>query len=231
MGHSRQYVFKQQKRIANMVTGRFKDYYLTGGTALAFYYKHRFSEDLDFFTQKYSGSITNKIMDFVSKNTGFSHVLDREQSKAGLIEMKVYFLEIGKGSRLKVDMVHDYTENVHKIKNGLHSLDDIYYRKILAAIGTDSKESETGRPIPTGRQSAKDLFDIYYLSKKYIPVSKFFLKYFSYEKTEPFFAWYRGFNRMYLKLELVDLVPGVDASEVFSYLDNQVLKKLPEKLI
>ncbi len=44
---------REQKRIARIVTDKYKDYYLTGGTALAFYYQHRFSEDLDFFSQKY----------------------------------------------------------------------------------------------------------------------------------------------------------------------------------
>ena len=42
------YIKSEQKRISKMVTKEFKSYYLTGGTALSFYFNHRFSEDLDF---------------------------------------------------------------------------------------------------------------------------------------------------------------------------------------
>jgi len=214
-----------------MVALRFNDYYLTGGTALAFYYNHRFSEDLDFFTQKYLDNAPRQIMNFILEKTGFSYQLDAEQSRVGFVKMKVYSLKLDKGCNLKIDMVQDYAENINAIRNGLHSLDDIYYRKILATIGTTSNKSKTGRLIPTGRQSAKDLFDIYYLSKKHKSISKFFLEYFSYDKAEPLFVWYRGFNRTNLKIELMDLVPDVDTMEVLNHLDNEILKKLPKKLI
>jgi len=227
----KKYIIAQQKKINALVTSHFKDYYLTGGTALMFYYNHRFSEDLDFFTQKYSSGIPDQIMKFIAEKTGFSYSLDQEQKGVDFVKMKVYSLELDKGRGLKIDMVEDYVENIKGIKNGLHSLDDIYYRKLLAAIGTNAKESITGRIIPAGRQSAKDLFDIYYLSKKHKAVSKFFLEYLTYEKAEPFFVWYRNFNRTDLKLELMDLVPGVDVSEVVKHLDNEILRKLPEKLL
>ena len=231
MINAKKYIVKQQKNITKLVVSHFKDYYLTGGTALAFYYNHRFSEDLDFFTQKYSNKIPDHIMNFISQKTGFSYKLDAEQSRINLIKMKVYSLKLDKGCKLKIDMVQDYVENIKTIKNGLHSLDDIYYRKIFAAIGTDNQEDVTGKVIPTGRQSTKDLFDIYYLSKKYIPVSKFFFEYFSYDKAELFIVWYRSFNRTSLKIELMDLVPNVDTLEVLDHLDSEILKKLPKKLI
>ena len=230
MANTKKYIIKQQKGIAQLVTLRFKDYYLTGGTALAFYYNHRFSEDLDFFTQKYSANVPNQIMDFISQETGFPYRLDTEQNGVGFVRMKVYFLKLDKGYELKIDMVQDYAENIKTIKNGLHSLADIYYRKILAATGTDTKESNTGSLIPTGRQSTKDLFDIYCLSEKYKPISKFFFEYFSYDKAEPFFVWYRNFNRTNLKSELMDLVPDVDTLKVLNHLDNEILKKIPKKL-
>jgi len=231
MINAKKYIVKQQKRIAHMVALRFNDYYLTGGTALAFYYNHRFSEDLDFFTQKYLDNTPDQIMNFISEKTGFPYQLDAEQSRIDFVKMKVYSLKLDKGCKLKIDMVQDYTENINVIRNGLHSLNDIYYRKILATIGTTADKSKTGRLIPTGRQSSKDLFDIYYLSRKYKPISKFFLEYFSYDKAEPFFVWYHGFNRTNLKIELMDLVPNVDTMEVLNHLDNEILKKLPKKLI
>jgi len=129
MADDKKYMIKQQKKITRLVTSSFKDYYLTGGTALAFYYNHRFSEDLDFFTQKYSSNVPDQIMDFVSQETGLSYRLDTEQV------------------------------------------------------------------------------------------------------AEPLFVWYHSFNRTRLKGELMDLVPGVDTLEVLDYLDNEILKRLPKKLL
>jgi hypothetical protein len=225
------YIKNEQKKIAELVKRKFKNYYLTGGTALSFYFEHGFSEDLDFFTQEYKKEDADQIIKFVSKNTGFKFKLEGEQDDPKLIPMKVYFLEFKRDCVLKVDFVQDFAKNIKKIKNGLHSIEDIYFRKIIAAIGTKRKESTTGMVIAGGRQTVKDLFDIYYLSKNYKTISDFFLKYFTIDKVERFIAWYRGFNRIDLKLELLDLVDGVDSGKVLRYLDDEILKKLPDKLI
>lgn len=225
------YIKSEQKRITNIVTGKFKNYYLTGGTALSFYFNHRFSEDLDFFTQKYRKEVPDKIMNYIAEKTGFNFKLEAEQDDPKLVPMKVYFLELKKKGILKIDFVQDFEKNINKITNGIHSIEDIYVRKIGAAIGTGSKESIIGKLMAAGRQTAKDLFDIYYLSKQHKPVSDFFLEFFSLDKAESIIAWYRGFNRMDLKLELMDLVPGVDTGKVLKHLDNEILKKLPDKLI
>ena len=107
-------------------------------------------------------------------------------------------------------------------QKSLESIEDIYRRKISAAAG---------RTIPTGRQSVKDLFDLYCLSKRRQPLSEFFFEYFSYDKAEALIAWYRGFNRMNLKIELLELVPKVVTAGVIRHLDDEILKKLPEKLL
>lgn len=225
------YIKSEQKRITGVVTKNFKKYYLTGGTALSFYFNHRFSEDLDFFSQSYAKEDPDKIMNFIVKLTGFKFKLEAEQDDPKLIPMKVYFLELKKGSILKIDFVQDFKQNLKKIKNGLHSLEDIYYRKMSIGTQTAGKSDITGKEISSGRQSVKDLFDIYYLSKHYSPLSDFFFEYFSYDKAESLIAWYRGFNRMDLKVGLIDLVPKVDTGAVIRHLDNEILKKLPEKLI
>ncbi len=221
---------REQKRITNLVVTKFTDYYLTGGTALAFYFEHRFSEDLDFFSQKYQKSDPDKIMKYIAQETGFDYQLDVEQDNPKLIPMKVYFVELKDKQVLKIDFVKDYVENVAEIKNGLHSVEDIYRRKIYAAIGIQGKELDTGRAIATGRQSFKDLFDIYYLSSKYKALSEIFFEYFGYNQAERLDAWYRGFDRGETRLSLMDLVPGVDASKIFKYLDDQILKQIPDKL-
>jgi len=225
------YIKDEQRKMTRMVTKKFKKYYLTGGTALSFYFDHRFSEDLDFFTQEYRKQDPDRIMNFVSKNTGFAFKLEAEQDDPKLIPMKVYFLELKRGCVLKIDFVQDFERNIKRIKNGVHSVEDIYYRKISSGIGMIKKQDLTGRIIHAGRQSVKDLFDLYYLSKHYRPLSEFFFEYFSYDKAESLIAWYRGFNRMNLKIELLDLVPNVDTAKVIKHLDNELLRKLPEKLI
>lgn len=225
------YIKSEQRKITEFVTKNFKKYYLTGGTALSFYFKHRFSEDLDFFSQNYKKEDPDSIMSFISKLSGFKFKLDAEQDDPRLIPMKVYFLELKRDCVLKMDFVQDFEKNIKRIKNGLHSLEDIYYRKISAGIGMVKKEDLTGRIIHAGRQSAKDLFDLYYLSKHHEPLSEFFFEYFSYDRAESLIAWYKGFNRMNLKVELLDLVPEVDTAKVIRHLDDELLKKLPEKLI
>ncbi len=225
------YVKGEQKRIAKMITGKFKNYYLTGGTALSFYFSHRFSEDLDFFTQKYKKEDSDRIMGFVLKETGFSFRLEAEQDDPELVPMKVYYLELKRKCVLKIDFVQDFRENIKGIKNGIHSLEDIYFRKMVASIGMEKREDAVGRVIAAGRQTAKDLFDVYYLSSHYKPAADFFLEYFSITKAESFIAWYKTFNRMELKMDLLDLVPGIDTNKVLRYLDDEILKRLPDKLM
>lgn len=227
------HIKSEQRKITETVIKKFKKYYLTGGTALSFYFNHRFSEDLDFFTQDYREKDPDRIMNYVSKESGFSFKLEACQNDPELIPMKVYYLDLKKGCILKIDFIQDFDKNTREIKDGLHSLEDIYCRKISAAIGTSTvkKQGTTGRVLHSGRQSVKDLFDLYYLSKHHQALSEFFFEYFSYNKAETLIAWYRGFNRMNLKIELLDLVPKIDTAGVMDYLDDEILKKLIEKLI
>jgi len=225
------YIKSEQRKIARLITKKFRKYYLTGGTALSFYFDHRFSEDLDFFTQDYRKEDPDKIMSYVSKESGFEFKLEAYQDDPELIPMKVYSLGLGRRCVLKIDFVSDFEKNIKRIKNGMHSLEDVYCRKIYAGIGTVKKLDTTGRIIHAGRKSVKDLFDLYYLSKNHRALSEFFFEYFSYDRAEALIAWYRGFNRMRLKIELLDLVPNVDTLKVIKHLDDEILKKLPERLI
>jgi len=95
---------KEQKRITALVTEKFPHYYLTGGTALAFHLDHRFSEDLDFFSRKYTSAEADKIMDFIASETGHSFQLDSEEDQPGLVPMKVFFLELQNKVFLKIDL-------------------------------------------------------------------------------------------------------------------------------
>jgi hypothetical protein len=145
--------------------------------------------------------------------------------------MKIYTLEIRKGVPLKVDFVQDFVKNRRPVKEGLHSIDDIYYRKIWAGIGGREKVGSIGQGLPSGRQSAKDAYDLYWLSRKHEAISDFFVRNFSEAQAERLILWWKGFNRRDLKLELVDLAPGADPGKVLHYLDDEILKRFPGKLL
>lgn len=61
------YIKSKQRKITGIVTKKFREYYLTGGTALSFYFNHRFSEDLNFFTQDYRKEDLDRIMNMFLK--------------------------------------------------------------------------------------------------------------------------------------------------------------------
>jgi hypothetical protein len=220
----------EQKKVTALVTKKFKQYYLTGGTALAFYFNHRISKDLDFFSQTYDRSDPDRIMDFISERTRQPYRFEQEQDDPKLVPMKVYTLEIRKGVPLKVDFVQDFVKNRRPVKKGLHSVDDIYYRKIWAGIGGRGKVGSIGQGLPSGRQSAKDAYDLYWLSRKHKALSDFFIRNFSEAQAERLILWWKGFNRRDLKLELMDLTSGADPRKVLQYLDDEILKKFPGKL-
>jgi hypothetical protein len=99
-------IVKDQKRISRIVTGKFPAYYLAGGTALAFYLGHRFSEDLDFFSPRYDPAMADKIMRYIEDQTGYSFKrgdeVHRNIKTAG---MKVFYLNMGSEVVMKVDFV------------------------------------------------------------------------------------------------------------------------------
>lgn len=231
MGKTKAAIKKLQMSITKSVTSKYPQYYLSGGTALAFHLKHRYSEDLDFFTQRYNRKEVDTIMRFVGDRMHLKYSLEAEQHTPGLVPMKVYYVSIGRGAILKIDFVQDPVKNIQKIRNGLHSVEDIYVRKMRIAIGEEGTKSIIGTEIATGRQSAKDVVDLYYLSKHYMPLSQFFFKRFEHNSAERLIMWYKGFNRMDLKLEMLDLETKADAGQVLTYLDNEILKELPDKLM
>ncbi len=224
---TKKYIQKEQKRIHQLVTKQFPEYYLTGGTALAFHFQHRFSEDLDFFTQKYSKTTADEIMKFVTKKTGYPFQLVFEQAGPELLPIKMYTLAIGHGLTLKVDIVQDPYRNIQKINNGMHSIEDIYCRKIFIALNPrHAGVDDTGREMTTTRKEAKDIFDIYYLSANFQPLEEFFLDHFPFKLFPRLDAWYRSLERREMFIDLGERVEGVDPREVFKHLDDQIIRGL-----
>jgi len=129
-----------------------ENFYFTGGTALSNYYlHHRYSEDLDFFSEKPFDirQITNTVNNW-AKKLNFSYKL---RSIEGAVSM--FSLNFKKGGTLKVDFGHYFNARIEKgpkDKNmEIDSLLDIAANKLIT--------------IPE-RTEVKDYVDLYFLLKK-----------------------------------------------------------------
>jgi len=107
-----------------MVTGKFPAYYLAGGTALAIYLGHRFSEDLDFFSPAYDPAMAEKVMRYIKAQTGYAFKKGDEVCRnAKTAGMKGFYLDLGGGVVMKVDFVEDVFGDTAVVKKG-HSFFD-----------------------------------------------------------------------------------------------------------
>ena len=99
-------LYRLQDKVLQTLTGYFGEFYLTGGTALGrFYLNHRYSEDLDLFTNKnpdYQNTVT-KIREILRNQF---HTSDE---KVIIAEDYVRIWIPGK-EELKVEMVNDVAE-------------------------------------------------------------------------------------------------------------------------
>jgi len=227
---NKQTLEETQKRILALVAARYPQVYLVGGTAISLRYHHRLSEDLDFFTQAYSPKLHRDIAGFVSKKTGGTFELVEEEKRKKYLPMAVYEFQAAQRVILKVDFVSDYA-NVLKPRqqNGIASMDDIYYRKLLAVIGWKAGESTTGRMLAGGRQKTKDLYDIFFLSKNVLALNVWFPRHFDFKAYERLIAWYLGVPRQKTVMELLELVPQCDTRVVFKHLDDELIGKLNKR--
>lgn len=195
-------IIKYQQEVLNALAGKIDDFYLAGGTALGlFYFQHRLSVDLDFFTRnfdyqkvtevvKYLGGALNKKIDIVGQN------LDEKTAK-----IAVYNVHFNEHDALKIDFVEDVVELLKETKtvDGVRilSLEDIYLRKLYALAGIVKVVDATGRgAFAGGRSDAKDFYDVYCLSHTFMPLSKFLSLYCNRTIVEAIIRWYRTFDRM-----------------------------------
>ncbi len=127
-------------------------FYLTGGTALSyFYFKHRFSEDLDFFSGEEFNSKT--LLAAISKIGDISKPKKIEQQS--LNQQEIFYFYFDKKNFVKLDFAYFPFETLGQfIKfNDLKvtSVEDIAINK-LHAIST--------------RKRSRDYFDLYLLMKR-----------------------------------------------------------------
>ncbi len=130
-----------------------EDFYLTGGTALAlFYYQHRRSEDLDFFTAK---DVPIKTIEKFIKDARQSlRPLEISYNKS--YDRRIYQFKFQNGNILKIEFTYYPFKNLRKPKNtkGImaDSLLDIGANKIMSVMD---------------RYEPKDFFDLYFIKKDY----------------------------------------------------------------
>lgn len=218
---------KVQKRILDLVTAKYPQIYLVGGTALSMLYRHRISEDLDFFTQVYSSKLHHEITTHIGKDTGYKFELIEEEKRKKYLPMAIYEFQVTKGVILKVDFVSDYMKMLQPRQiNGIASVQDIYYRKMMAVIGWKAGTSAMGRMLAGGRQKTKDLYDIFFLSKEVQALSVWFPRHFDLQADERLAAWYLGVPRQKTVMEMLELVPNCDTRAVFKNLDSEIIEKL-----
>lgn len=203
---------------------------LSGGTALELYYlKHRFSADLDFFSVKYN---LDEIEDLISgfKKYNKKIKLETELTIGGRARVRFYTLPVkGTERYLKIDFIEDVLIKNPKIKMikgvPVYGVEDIYFQKLAAIGGTKIEEGITGRAIVEGgRIEAKDIFDIYMLSKKIKPLNVFLNKTPEYLQ-KGIINWYQSFSRQEFKLGFLDLDiydKTIDSREIIIYLEKQI---------
>lgn len=205
---------KEMSEIRNLLevvrdkTGHF---YLAGGTALSlFYFQHRFSEDIDFFSQEFKIGEVAEIIGLMERLTGKKAELISEKDEPGQAKMQVFMVLVVSGKKVKVDFERDFLKLLRELNhfNGIpvFSLEDIYLRKIYAVGGSLAAMDFTGRfTMEGGRQEAKDFFDLYFLSNTFMPLANFSRKFCGPVQIEGLIRWFRTFDRFAMKTGLLDI--------------------------
>ncbi len=232
-------VRKAQQEILKVFSDKTRSFALSGGTALELYYlKHRFSADLDFFSPKYDiEEIDRLILEFRRCSNG-KIKLESEFIAENQANVRFYTIPIkGLDRPLKIDFVEDVLFKAPLIKRfkgvPVYRVDHIYFQKIVAIAGIRPAKDETGREILAGgRREARDVFDIYMLSKKIRPLH-IFLRGIPRQLQRGMLQWYRTFSRQELKLGLLDLDiydDKFDAKEMILYLESEIREFVKEVL-
>lgn len=219
--------------VLKALSGKIDRFYLAGGTALSlFYFQHRLSVDLDFFTPDFRYSDVKRIIAYLEGSLNKKIKLLRQNIKEDSVKIAVFNILFSANDTLKMDFVEDTVKLLKepKIVNGIRilSLEDIYLRKLYALAGMVRAFDETGRDrFLGGRVEAKDFFDIYCLSIMVMPLSKFVSKYCSNTViVEGIIKWFRTYDRMAIidGILSLNMNKGVDYRTMEKYFKTEVNK-------
>jgi predicted nucleotidyltransferase component of viral defense system len=213
-----------------------KTFALAGGTALElFYLRHRFSRDLDFFSPKYDLKEIDSMISKFEKTIEEPIKLENEFFTPDRAKVRFYVAKIkGTKTPVKIDFVEDVFFHKPTIKRfggiPVYDVEEIYFQKIMALVGTRLVLDEVGREISTGRRAIRDVVDIYYLSKEVEALHKF-MKKLSHQYQRGIIHWYRTYSRQETKLGVLDLEiydKNFDVSGMIRYLDEEIEKFMHE---
>ena len=219
-----------QNVILDYLRGKLGDFYLGGGTALSkVYFQHRTSVDLDFFTQKFSFERVQQIIKFLEEKLGYEIQLKAETlSEKQQAKIMVFYVQQDKNF-IKIDFVEDVLPLIGEFKRmediNILSIEDIYVRKIYATSGLKVGLDDAGQSkFIGGRQEAKDLFDLYFLSQKFLSLSEFVNKYCNQTLKEGIIRWFRRFDRMQMKIGLSEIKTShkVEFRDIDKHFDAEI---------
>ncbi len=139
-------LYELQDKVMEVVFGLSNEFYLTGGTCVSRFYKAcRYSDDLDFFTN--FSNIFNLDVKLIKNE------LAKDMQVITQVETKD-FIRFTIENRLQVDFVNDRVKHCGKVIRKddmvIDNLENIFANKLTAVIGRDS---------------AKDVFDIFIIDK------------------------------------------------------------------
>ncbi|MBU4305231.1 MAG: nucleotidyl transferase AbiEii/AbiGii toxin family protein [Candidatus Omnitrophica bacterium] len=218
------------EQILEKLTNKVDKFYLAGGTALSwFYFHHRESYDLDFFTKEFSQEEIRKVISYLKDVFNVEIELSKEVNKEDKVKVVIYNLTFDSGNSVKIDFVEDPCDLIKPPKkvDGIYILskEDIYLRKILAVCGSRNEEDDSGRTLfRGGRQEAKDYYDLFCLSTIFSPISKFVSKFEKSTLAERMIIWHKSYNRTDMKMGLLEIISDkqIDAGIMIKHFDEQI---------
>lgn len=226
-------VLKERDRVLGILADKMDGFYLAGGTALSLiYFQHRESYDLDFFTKDFSKVKIERIISNLRNESGKTIESIGEQLQGDMARMLVFALKIDdEGRALKLDFIEDAVDLLSSFKrvDGIDvlSLEDIYLRKIFATCGSISKKDAIGREtFVGGRQEVKDLFDLFYLSKTFRPLSDFVFKHCNSAQRASVVVWQSSYDRFKMKSELTEIM--TDKKITYQEIEKHFQKEVEE---
>jgi len=231
-------ILKYQQAVLKALSRKAAGFYLAGGTALSlFYFQHRLSVDLDFFTRDFEFSAVKALVKHLEDVLGKEISLVGQTQDEKSSKMAVYNILFTKADILKIDFVEDTVELLKKPKDidgiDVLSLEDIYVRKIYALAGMIKITDEAGRDkFIGGRADAKDFYDIYFLSHTFMPLSKFAAKYCGQTMKESLVKWFRTYDRMSMMDELLrlDTDKAIDCKLMERHFKREIDRMLASEL-
>jgi len=191
-----------QQDVLKALSGKIDSFYLAGGTALSlFYFQHRLSVDLDFFTRDFVYSNIEQTVNYLEGALKKKISLEGRVLEKKFAKMAVYNIHFTSADAMKLDFVEDTVGLLKKTKiiDGIHilSLEDIYLRKVYALAGMVRILDEAGRDkFIGGRADAKDFYDVYFLSRTFAPLSEFVIRNCGRTIMEAIVKWFRTYDRM-----------------------------------